>query len=657
MDRAGADLPLLPADGQRPSGVDQRREASVIAEHAVAAQDMGDEVVGEDRQPVEIVELGDAGKREVGGEDLGALEEAAVGVHRHPRGDGLGQPLGAAPAGRHQVERRSLAEEAAEPAQRLGVEGDQLVVGWLTEHVRELGRPDAPQLGVRVGTRRAEAVGQGPGDRRVAAASRPLAERREPAGPEVDRVEDQEVGGDVGRVALEVVARRVERRLRPGGDVGERGWIDRHGDGSTRQLCAVAADVIAEAHPTTIGADCASILRVMGETVQDERIEALLEGLNTPQREAVTHGDGPLLILAGAGSGKTRVLTHRIAYLVHSGAARADEMLAITFTNKAAQEMRERVELLLGRSTRAMWVMTFHAACCRILRAEAHRLGYTRQFTIYDQADSRRLVKRCLDELNVDPKRFAPAGVHNQISSAKNLLQTASDYRDIVGSLFEQTVADAYELYEAQLVRNNAMDFDDLLFRAVDLLRIFEEVRERYQTSFRHVLVDEYQDTNHAQYVWLTLLAGAGARGEEGSPTGHRNLAVVGDDSQSIYGFRGADIRNILDFQDDFPDTRVVKLEQNYRSTQTILSAANAVIANNRGAMRKALWTDLGEGDPHQGAGTRRRACRGPLRARRDRAPRRGGRQPVGGRDLLPDERAVAGARGHARARRRSRTR
>jgi len=336
----------------------------------------------------------------------------------------------------------------------------------------------------------------------------------------------------------------------------------------------------------------------MAETVQDERIEALLEGLNPPQRAAVTHGDGPLLILAGAGSGKTRVLTHRIAYLVHSGQARADEILAITFTNKAAQEMRDRVELLLGRSTRAMWVMTFHAACCRMLRSEASRLGYTRQFTIYDQADSRRLVKRCLDELNVDPKRFAPAGIHNQISDAKNRLRTAGEYREMVGSLFEQTVADAYQLYEAQLVRNNAMDFDDLLFRAVDLLRIFEEVRDRYQTSFRHVLVDEYQDTNHAQYRWLTLLAGAAARGETGSPTGHRNLAVVGDDSQSIYGFRGADVRNILDFSDDFPDARVVKLEQNYRSTQRILSAANAVIANNRGGMSKALWTDLGEGDP-----------------------------------------------------------
>jgi DNA helicase-2/ATP-dependent DNA helicase PcrA len=340
------------------------------------------------------------------------------------------------------------------------------------------------------------------------------------------------------------------------------------------------------------------MLNIMADTVAEERIEALLDGLNPPQRDAVTHGEGPLLILAGAGSGKTRVLTHRIAYLVHSGRARADELLAITFTNKAAQEMRERVELLLGRSTRGMWVMTFHAACSRMLRAHADLLGYKRQFTIYDQADSRRLVKRCLDDLNVDPKRFAPAGVHNQISDAKNRLRTAAAYRELVGSLFEQTVADAYALYEQRLVRNNAMDFDDLLFRAVDLLATFPEVRDRYQAAFGHVLVDEYQDTNHAQYRWLTLLAGAGARAEAGAPGGHRNLAVVGDDSQSIYGFRGADVRNILDFCDDFPDAHVVKLEQNYRSTQTILSAANAVIANNRGAMKKALWTELGEGDP-----------------------------------------------------------
>jgi DNA helicase-2/ATP-dependent DNA helicase PcrA len=322
-------------------------------------------------------------------------------------------------------------------------------------------------------------------------------------------------------------------------------------------------------------------------SLAEQRIDALLEGLNAPQRDAVTHGDGPLLILAGAGSGKTRVLTHRIAYLVHSGEARADELLAITFTNKAAQEMRDRVELLLGRSTRGMWVMTFHAACTRILRVEAPRLGYTRQFTIYDQADARRLIKQCLDRVGADPKRFSPAAVLGQVSDAKNRLRDAAEYRSMVGSYFEQTVADAYELYERELLRYNAMDFDDLLGRAVNVLELFAEVRERYQQAFRHLLVDEYQDTNHAQYRWLTLLSGE-----------RRNLAVVGDDAQSIYGFRGADIRNILDFSQDFPDAHVVKLEQNYRSTQTILSAANAVIANNRGQVAKDLWTELGEGDP-----------------------------------------------------------
>src|ERR687890_1180398 len=210
-------------------------------------------------------------------------------------------------------------------------------------------------------------------------------------------------------------------------------------------------------------------------------IESLLSGLNEPQREAVTYGDGPLLILAGAGSGKTRVLTHRIAFLNHTGQARANEILAITFTNKAAQEMRERVEILLGRRTRAMWIMTFHAACARMLRAEAPRLGYTRQFTIYDQADARRVVKRAIDELGVDPKRFTPAAVHNQISDAKNKLRDADAYRQLVGSFFEQTVADVYDLYERELHRMNAMDFDDLLVRAVNVLELFPEVRERYQ--------------------------------------------------------------------------------------------------------------------------------------------------------------------------------
>ena len=566
-------------------------------------------------------------------------------------------------------------------------------------------------------------------------------------------------------------------------------------------------------------------------------LEALLSGLNDPQRDAVTYGEGPQLILAGAGSGKTRVLTHRIAYLVATDAAKPNEILAITFTNKAAGEMRDRAELLVGRRVRAMWVMTFHAACARMLRAEAARLGYTRQFTIYDTADSRRLIKRCLDELGIDPKRFTPGSVHAQISDAKNKLRDADEYAQMVGSFFEQTVADVYRSYERELHRMNAMDFDDLLVRAVNVLELFPEVRERYATGFRQVLVDEYQDTNHAQYRWLQLLAGE-----------HRNLMVVGDDAQclvegtpvtmadgsqrpietiapgdqvlsaygsgdfraaevqrvhrseradgiaittrsgrrivstpehthfaghpvgrfphateelweilagrqtrsprspdspvspglsasspgrddrlipgrarvdvslcdgqaagipthtvrvatpdgrgfggttatmaaaqnavshiaaelgdvaihpsarlgrgggslpfapassvrpgmlmfdetggydivesiervtldrpvydldiagthnfvagglvthnSIYGFRGADISNILEFEDSYPDAHVVKLEQNYRSTQTILDAANAVIRNNRGQKLKSLWSELGQGDP-----------------------------------------------------------
>jgi len=346
----------------------------------------------------------------------------------------------------------------------------------------------------------------------------------------------------------------------------------------------------------------------MLENPHAEHLEELLEGLNEPQREAVTHGEGPLLILAGAGSGKTRVLVHRIAYLIYTDQAQAGEILAITFTNKAAREMRERVERLLGHGTRGMWLMTFHAACARILRAEAERLGYTRQFTIYDQADSRRLTKRSADAVGVDLKRYTPAALHNQISAAKNQLLDAATYRQRVGSQFEEMVAEVYEIYERDLHRMNAMDFDDLLFRTVNLLELYEEVRERYSETFRHVLVDEYQDTNHAQYRLLQLLVGGGKppmrsgrpaddRPTYAGPLGHRNLAVVGDDSQSIYSFRGADVRNILDFQEDFPDARVVKLEQNYRSTETILAAANAVISNNRGGIAKRLWSDLGQGD------------------------------------------------------------
>ncbi len=324
-----------------------------------------------------------------------------------------------------------------------------------------------------------------------------------------------------------------------------------------------------------------------GKTEKTDELKTLLAGLNKPQREAVAHGEGPLLILAGAGSGKTRVLTHRIAYLVGTGQAKPSEILAITFTNKAAGEMRDRAELLVGRRVRAMWVMTFHSACARMLRAHADRLGYTRQFTIYDQADSRRLVKRCLEENNVDPKRFTPAAIHSQISDAKNHLRDAEAYAQMVGSFFEQTVADVYGSYERELHRMNAMDFDDLLLRAVNVLELFPEVREKYLESFRHILVDEYQDTNAVQYRWLQLLTG-----EE------RNLTVVGDPDQSIFGWRGADIHNILNFEDDFPDAHVVKLEQNYRSVQTILDAANALIANNRGRKSKRLWSDLGPGDP-----------------------------------------------------------
>src|SRR5881392_2595729 len=261
----------------------------------------------------------------------------------------------------------------------------------------------------------------------------------------------------------------------------------------------------------------------------------LLEDLNEPQREAVLHDEGPLLVLAGAGSGKTRVLTHRIAYSVETDRAMPGEILAITFTNKAAGEMRARVEQLVGRRARAMWVMTFHSACARMLRAEGSRLGYTRGFTIYDEADSLRLVKRCIEELDVDPKRFAPRAIKRQISDAKNALMDAKAYRIKVGSFFEQTAADVYDLYEQRIHSMNAMDFDDLLFRCVTLFELFDEVRRRYADSFRQVLVDEYQDTNRAQYRWLQLLADE-----------HRNLAVVGDEDQSIYRFRGADIRNVL---------------------------------------------------------------------------------------------------------------
>jgi DNA helicase-2/ATP-dependent DNA helicase PcrA len=315
--------------------------------------------------------------------------------------------------------------------------------------------------------------------------------------------------------------------------------------------------------------------------------ERYLADLNAAQREAVLATEGPVLVVAGAGSGKTRVLTHRIAHLVSACGVKPQEVLAITFTNKAAGEMKERLEAILGEIAPRMWVMTFHAACGRILRREAPRLGYRSNFTIYDQADQMRVVKQCLEELERDPKRFVPRGIHAQISTAKNQLVGPDDYKARVASFYDQTVADAYSLYQRRLFTSNAVDFDDLLMLTVDVLERFPEARERWQKAFRYVLVDEYQDTNHAQYRLLQLVAGR-----------HKNVFAVGDPDQSIYAFRGADIRNILEFERDFGGARVIALEQNYRSTNSILHAANAVIAHNRERKPKNLWSELGAGEP-----------------------------------------------------------
>jgi DNA helicase-2/ATP-dependent DNA helicase PcrA len=315
---------------------------------------------------------------------------------------------------------------------------------------------------------------------------------------------------------------------------------------------------------------------------------SLLDALNPQQREAVMHTDGPLLVVAGAGSGKTRVLTHRVAHLIESGAAAPTEILAITFTNRAANEMKERVQRLVGGRTAArMWVMTFHAACGRLLRRDAERIGYRSSFTIYDQADQVRLVKACIEELDLDPKRFAPRAVHAAISRAKDRLLTAEGYGDQVGNFFEQTVASVYALYQRRLYAANAMDFDDMILQTVLLLEADAEARAAWQERFSHIMVDEYQDTNHAQFRLLSVLAAQ-----------HRNIAVVGDPDQSIYAFRGADIRNIAEFEHDFPGATVVALEQNYRSTQAILDAANAVIQHNPDRRPKHLWSDLGRGLP-----------------------------------------------------------
>jgi DNA helicase-2/ATP-dependent DNA helicase PcrA len=315
--------------------------------------------------------------------------------------------------------------------------------------------------------------------------------------------------------------------------------------------------------------------------------EKYLADLNPAQREAVLATEGPVLVVAGAGSGKTRVLTHRIAHLVSACGVKPQEILAITFTNKAAGEMRERLEGILGDVAPRMWVMTFHAACGRILRREAPRLGYRSNFTIYDQADQVRLAKQCLEELERDPKRFVPRGIHAQISMAKNQLIGPEEYKARVASFYDQTVAEAYALYQRRLHSSNAVDFDDLLMLTVEVFERFPEALTRWQKAFRYVLVDEYQDTNHAQYRLLQLLAGQ-----------HKNVFAVGDPDQSIYAFRGADIRNILEFERDFGGGRLIALEQNYRSTNSILRAANALITHNRERKPKNLWSELGEGDP-----------------------------------------------------------
>ncbi|MCC2319009.1 DNA helicase PcrA [Cellulomonas chengniuliangii] len=325
---------------------------------------------------------------------------------------------------------------------------------------------------------------------------------------------------------------------------------------------------------------------------------ALLDGLNPQQREAVLHHGGPLLIVAGAGSGKTRVLTHRIAYLLATGRARPGEVLAITFTNKAAAEMRERVASIVGPSAQRMWVSTFHSACVRILRREAATLGLRSSFSIYDSADSQRLLTMVARELDLDVKKFPPKALANKISALKDELIDPDEYAGSVSSAndFDATLAQVYTRYQARLRQAHALDFDDLIMQTVHMLQAFPQVAEHYRRRFRHVLVDEYQDTNHAQYMLVRELAGVGAHRAQDGPDLRGELTVVGDADQSIYAFRGATIRNILEFEADYPDARTILLEQNYRSTQNILSAANAVISRNPGRKPKRLWTDSGAG-------------------------------------------------------------
>ena len=316
-----------------------------------------------------------------------------------------------------------------------------------------------------------------------------------------------------------------------------------------------------------------------------------LDGLNPSQRDAVVHSGSPLLIVAGAGSGKTRVLTNRIAYLLAECGVAPYEVMAITFTNKAAGEMRERVAALVGPRAKSMWVTTFHSACVRILRQEASIAGFSPSFSIYDQADSVRLVTLIGRDLNLDPKRYPPRQIAAMISNAKNELIGPADYTNQAKTHIEEIVAECFGLYQKRLRDANAFDFDDLILKTVEVLQRFPEAKARYRSRFRHVLVDEYQDTNHAQYILVRELVGTVADGIQPA-----ELCVVGDADQSIYAFRGATIRNILQFEEDYPSARTILLEQNYRSTQNILSAANAVITNNASRKAKNLWSDSGAG-------------------------------------------------------------